>query len=184
VVSAALVFWNPETVRKGWEGSAAAQPREEAARLFANCLTAWGEAHVGDDVDWGRLADLAGRIVEHASPSAAPIFAGWRTLPVPESDRAAALHHLNGLRELRMARHGAAVVAHGLAMPDVVRHRTPVMADIFGWGQGDVPEDVPARWDEAEALTDGATNVDYSLLDDGEAEELVALCAAASGSVR
>src|SRR5215203_3481414 len=111
VVAAALVFFNPTVIEGAWEGSRAVMPRAAAAELFAGCLVSWADAHLGDDVDWARLAELAGRVVDAASVAGAPVFAGWRRMPVPAGPKAAALHQLNGLRELRMARHGAAVTA-------------------------------------------------------------------------
>ena len=108
-----------------------------AVELFAGCLVTWAEAHLGDDVDWPRLAELAGKVVDGASVAGAPVFAGWRALPVPENPKAAALHQLNALRELRMARHGAAVTALGLDVGATVCHATPGMAAIFGWDGSD-----------------------------------------------
>ena len=42
---------------------------------------------------------------------------------------------------------------------------------------------MPALWDEAEALTNQATDHDYSALSAEEAEELAALCKAAATAV-
>lgn len=183
VVAAAFVFFNPEVVRSSWEGSRAVMPRAAAAELFASCLVTWAEAHLGDDVDWARLAELAGKIVASASVAGAPVFAGWRALPVPAEPKAAALHQLNALRELRAARHGAAVTALGLDVGAVVCHASPGMAAIFGWDGTEIAPDLPAQWDEAEALTNRATDRDYAVLDAAEAEELVALCDAATAAV-
>ena len=182
VVTAALVFFSPSVVAAAWEGSRGVLPRREAAELFAGCLVSWADAHLGDDVDWFRLAELAGRIVDAASVAGAPVFAGWRDLPVPTEPKAAALHQLNALRELRMARHGAAVTALGLDVAQAVVHASPGLAGIFGWAEVEVGEDVPPRWDQAEVLTNQATERDYAVLGD-DAGEFVALCAAASASV-
>jgi len=182
VVTAAFVFFHPETVRAYWDGSADVMPRLDAARLFADCLVTWAAGHLGDDVDWPRLAELAGRIIATAPIAGAPVVAGWKDLAVPEDPKAAALHHLNGLRELRMARHGAAVLAVGLDVGDAVRHRSPAMVPIFGYEGLEVSPDVPALWDEAEALTNRATAVDYACLDEGEGAEFTELCAAATAS--
>jgi NAD(P)-dependent dehydrogenase (short-subunit alcohol dehydrogenase family) len=183
VVAAALVFFNPSVVEGAWEGSRDVMSRSAAAELFAGCLVTWAGEHLGDDVDWARLAELAGKIVNSASVGGAPVFAGWRALPVPTDPKAAALHQLNALRELRMARHGAAVTALGLDIGAVVCHASPHMAGIFGWEGTEIGQDVPAKWDEAEALTNHATDHDYAVLDSAEAEEFVALCAAANAAV-
>ncbi len=183
VVAAALVFFHPGVVRRAWEGSREVMGRKAAAELFAGCLATWSDAHLGDDVDWSRLAELAGTIVENASIAGAPLFAGWRELAVPTSPEAAAAHQLNALRELRGARHGSAVTALGLDPGAAVVHAAPGMAGTFGWEGTAVGPEVPALWDEAEALTNRATNHDYAVLPAAEAEEFVALCDAAMDAV-
>ena len=183
VVAAALVFFNPAVVEAAWEGSRDVMPRAAAAELFAGCLVTWADAHLGDDVDWARLAELAGKIVDTASIGGAPLFAGWKALPVPTDPKAAAVHQLNALRELRMARHGAAVTALGLDVGAVVCHASPGMAPIFGWDGTAIPDDLPAAWDEAEALTNRATEHDYAALSAEEADEFAALCEAAVAAV-
>lgn len=182
VVAASFVFFNPDVVRAAWDGSREVMSRAEAAALFAGCLATWAGEHLGDDVDWSRLAELAGKIAAAAPVAGAPVFAAWRALPVPSDPKAAALHQLNALRELRNARHGAAVTAVGLDVGDAVRHKSPHMAAIFGWAGTEVGPEVPGLWDEAEALTNRATAHDYAVLDEAEAEEFVALCAAASAT--
>jgi hypothetical protein len=183
VVADALVFFNPENVRAGWESSAGVMSRAEAAQAFADCGHSWGEAKLPDDLDCARLAELAGRVVSGASPDGAPIFAGWRSLPVPDSPKAAALHQCNALRELRMARHGEAILSAGIAPADAVKHRTPQMTAIFGWdGELADPEGVAARWNEAEAATDRAMAAALDVLADDERAELVELLNRANGS--
>jgi hypothetical protein len=183
VVAASITFFNPDTVRAGWEGSADVMSRADAAAVFAGCARTWADGHLADDVDWATLAELTDKVVGNASPAGAPVFAGWRELEVPTDPKHRAVHQLNALRELRMARHASAVVASGIDVGDAVRHRTPQMVGIFGWADQPVAEDVPARWEEAEALTNRATAGDYAVLDDAEAEQFVALCQAASSAV-
>ena len=183
VVAASFVFFNPSVVEAAWEGSRRVMSRAAAAELFAGCLVTWADAHLDDDVDWARLAELAGRIVDNASVGGAPVFAGWRALPVPGDAKAAALHQMNALRELRMARHGAAVTALGLEIGAVVCHASPGMAPIFGWEGTEIGPEVPALWDQAEAMTNQATERDYAALSAEEAEEFVSLCEAAATAV-
>ena len=61
VVAAAFFFFNPETVRSAWDASAKVLPRHEAAAAFAECGYEWGRSHFPDDLDAGRLAELAGQ---------------------------------------------------------------------------------------------------------------------------
>jgi len=183
IVTAALGFFHPDTVARSWTNGRTVVPLPEAAHAFAGCGERWADAHLGDDVDWARLRDLASAVIASASVIGAPLFAGWRAMPVPADPKQAAHHQLNVLRELRLARHVAAVVAVGLDPGDAVRHRSPHMLAIFGWEPAELGPGTVARWDEAEALTDRATAHDYGVLSDGEAAELVDLCGAASASV-
>lgn len=181
IVTAALVFFHPDVVRNAWEASRPVMPRDAAAALFASCLVDWAAAHLDGDIDWDRLTELAGRITGSASIAGAPMFAGWRVLPVPDDPTAAALHQLNLLRELRMSRHGAAVMAVALDPGEAVRQASS-MAAIFGW-EGEARPETAALLAEAEALTNRATAGDYAVLTDAEGEELVALCDAAKAAV-
>jgi hypothetical protein len=184
IVTAALVFFKPEVVATNWASSGAVMARRKAAEVFAGCAGTWADGHLGDDVDWARLAELAGRVVDAASPKAAPIFAGWRSLPVPSDPKHAAVHQLNGLRELRMSRHAAAIVACGVDPGEAVRHNQPHMAFFFGWTE-DTPiaTELAARWNQAEAMTNYASDADYAVLSDSEAAEFVTLCTAATAAV-
>jgi hypothetical protein len=178
VVAAALVFFNPDVVRTNWESSAAVKPRDEAARDWAGCCAAWADAHVPDDYDGARLTELAGRVVSSASPAAAPVFAGWRALPEPEDPRQLLIHRFNALRELRMARHGAAVVAHGVSVADAVRYKSPHMAGLFGWDGGVTDTAaVEAPWKAAEAATNKAVGQDLACLNAAERAAFVELSA-------
>jgi hypothetical protein len=183
VVTAALVFFSPDTVRAGWDGSADVMPRLDAAKALADCGARWADEHLADGVDWARLAELAGRVVAGASPAVAPIFAGWRRLPVPADPKQAAWHQLNALRELRMPRHGAAVLAAGLDVADAVRHHQPYMVGVYGWSEAPLADDVAERWDEAERLTNRASAHDYAVLDDDDAADFARLCEAAMAAI-
>ena len=180
VVTAAFVWFEPVMIRSNWEAGTAACPPDRAAVAWSEAAHAWGETHLPDDVDAARLAELAGRVVDAASLGGAPLFAGWRRLPLPEEPKALALHHLNGLRELRGALHAGAALAAGLRPFEALLVKTPHMASLFGWGEPypDV-SGLTEQWQQAEEGTNRALAPAYSALDDSERDELVALVAAA-----
>jgi hypothetical protein len=186
VVVAALVFFEPATVVEAWERSAPVMARRRAAEEFAAVGHRWAEAKLPDAAVAARIAELTGRMVAAASVSAAPLFAGWRTLDEPSADRpeALALHRVNALRELRGALHGAAVITHGIDPHAAVARRTPYMLDIFGWKEPH-PDKSTVRepWDEAQALTDRGMAPAYECLTDAERDELVELLAATQAAV-
>lgn len=180
VVAAAFVFFNPDTIRTGWDSCREVMSRAEAAAAFAACGHDWARRSFPDELDCGRLADLAGEVVDGASPAVAPVFAGWRALPTPDDAKAAALHHLNALRELRFAFHGAATVVHGLDPREAMAVRSPAMAPLFGWTEA-LPEadSAEARWHAAEAATDACMARVLAVLGPEERQELATLCEAA-----
>ncbi len=179
VVAAAFVFWNPDHVRSLWESGRAVQPPAEAAGEWVRLCGAWGEANLLDLDGLERLIELCAKVTDAASPSAAPLFAGWRALEGPSADRpkARAQYLLNGLRELRGALHGAAVLTSGLTGREAVGFRAAHMAPIFGWDPEALPDaaDVEGRWKQAEAGTDVAFGLALSALDDGELADFVEL---------
>lgn len=176
VAAAAMVFFAPELVRDAWERAANVMPRAQAAREWASCGHVYAVEHLESSGDDERLATLLSRVVDGASASAAPLFAGFRLLGLPQDPKARVLHQLNALRELRGALHGAAVLTVGLSPLEAIAVRTPDMAALFGW-PGDVPDAAPLRdrWALAEARTDRMLGRHFTALDDEERGELVGL---------
>lgn len=171
VVTAAFAFFEPSMIRSQWELGCQTLPPAEAAREFAQCLANWTAAKVPDDFDTTRLAELAGRVVESASPALAPLFAGWRANITSPGGPSAATFAMNALRELRAACHAAAVVTSGLTMQQAVSHRTPFMSALFGWGDPLDTTDLAPEWDKAEAATNRALAPAFEVLTDSERKE-------------
>lgn len=176
VACAAFVFFNPETVREAWTSSAAAISPTQAALEFARCCHEWAERKIPDGLELGRLSELCGKIIDGANPAGAPLFAGWRDLPEPSSEKALALHRLNAIRELRGAMHGAAILSVGLTPVVAVAVKTPFMLPIFGWSDTpDVTEDDKARWERAEDATNSMMAPHFAALGEAELDEFVGL---------
>jgi hypothetical protein len=174
VVTAALVFFAPDHVRAAWDRSASVMPRREAAESWAEQAHQWARTHLADDVNWTWLSGTLERVVDGASVAAAPVFAGWRTLPRPRDDKALALHHLNGLRELRGALHGAAVLTVGLEPLAAISVLAPNMLKVMGWAEAALdPEPWRERWQLAEARTDRMFGRHLSVLEAHELDQLV-----------
>jgi hypothetical protein len=176
VVAAAFCFFEPGLVRTMWEQGKAAMTPAEGALRFAECGHAWAEDNVPDRVHADRLGELAGRVARHARPACAPVFAGFRALPVPEAPKAHALHQMNALRELRFGLHAAAVISRGITPHQAVSVRSPHMAPLFGWNEPTADaEAVKDTWQEAEEATNVAIAHAYEALDTSERAELVEL---------
>ncbi|HEX5095262.1 MAG TPA: hypothetical protein VFX21_04585 [Acidimicrobiia bacterium] len=176
VATAALVFFEPAAVSAAWVRSGSLMSRAEAAATWADAMHHWARAHFADDVDWARVAELAGEIVRAAPVAGAPLFAGWRVLPEPGDAKALAMHRMNALRELRGALHEAAILTVGLTPLEAIAVRSPRMASVFGWTEA-LPDTAPLldRWQLAESRTDRMIGRHYRALTESAREEFVTL---------
>jgi hypothetical protein len=184
IVVACFGYFEPTMIRTNWEAGTKVLGPRRAAEEFAACGHRFAERRFPDDLDVTRLADLAGRVVESASAAGAPLFAGWRRLPVAGAPKARALHHLNALRELRGGLHIGAVRAAGLRPLDAVLVKAPVMAGLYGWPEP--YDDVSAlgdTWQHAEDGTNRAMADAFSVLDARERAELCHLVGAVHAAV-
>jgi len=179
VVTAAFVYFEPESVRSGWELAGTVMSREQAASEFAECCDQWGRDHLSDGPDYERAAELIGKVVNDASPAGAPLFAAWRALDEPDDEKALVIHRLNGLRELRGGLHAGAILAAGFHPLEAVMLSTPYMAGIFGWPEPHPDSSVlQIAWDTAEESTNVAFGRALAALTADEQAELLALCEA------
>lgn len=178
VVASAFFFFEPEGLAGVWDSAAARVRPRQAAHAFAASAHAWAAAHLGrsSDADLGRLAELAGRVSANADAAGAPLFAGWRALPEPEEPAGLALHRLNALRELRGARHEAAVTVVGLTPLEAMVANGADHLELFGWRGIEIdPAPLRERMAEAERLTDVLAAVPLEVLTPEERGELVSL---------
>ncbi|MGH3343933.1 MAG: SCO6745 family protein [Carbonactinosporaceae bacterium] len=183
VVAAVTAFFPPDLVRGSWEAARDVLAPDEAVRRYAEACHAWGRSQLHGHAGAARLAELLERVARAADPVGAPLFAGWRAVPVPDDPPARAVHHAFLLREHRGGLHALAVLASGL---------TPLEATVAGPGGGAEaaahrwPEPYPAagaelrdRHARAERLTDRLAAPAYAVLDEDEGPELVQLARAA-----
>jgi hypothetical protein len=184
VVTAAFVWFEPGAMRQRWEAATAVVPAAELGQVWAACAQRWGQRTLPADESTARMAALAGKIVDGADVAAAPLFAGWRELPRPSTPGALAVHHLNGLRELRGALHAGAVLSAGLRPLEAMVFGQPEMIETFGW-TGPRPEvgHLRVRWEAAEEATNVAAAAAYAVLDPGEREEFVDLVTRAATAI-
>ncbi|HWG98250.1 MAG TPA: hypothetical protein VNV66_02755 [Pilimelia sp.] len=182
-VTAALGFIAPEAVNDGWEvARRISSPAEVAAHSLAECCR-WGEEHLTAFGAVRRLVELAERIVLSADPAGLPLFAAWRSMPIPRDGsgaRASVLLHL--LREHRCGAHLMAVRAAGLSALEAILAGPDGQpgAVAFGWQPPYPPLGPLVRrrlW--AEAVTDRIAGQAYAVLEPAERVELHGLLEAA-----
>jgi hypothetical protein len=189
VVVAAVGFFDPGYVRRSWEG-ARGLPVAEAVQRYAEVCHGFARRKLAGfpEADAGRLAELLARVVAAADPHGAPLFAGWRAVPLPEDAVARAVQLAHVLRELRGGLHLVAVLASGVSPLDSVLSGMSetypdgvANAKFFGWPEpfGELGADVLKRREEAERLTDVLTGPAFEVLTEAESAELTTLLNAA-----
>lgn len=175
VIAAAFMYFPLERVRTEWRAGREVMEPRAAAAAYAEACQDWGREHLGDVEDTGRLATLLQRVVDAADPAGAPVFAGWRTMPLPGDGPGAVAQLLQVLREFRGGMHGAAVLAAGLTpLEAVVAGGGEGNAEFFGW-ERPYPDAEPLRDRHRQALatTDRLAARPYAALDEAERRELV-----------
>ena len=178
VVAAAFAFFEPGHVRTQWELGTAVMPATRAGQEFAACAYAWAGQYVPDDLDVVRLGELAGRAAQGGRVACAPVFAEWRRLAVPEDPKAAVVHHMNSLRELRQQLHSACVLAHGVTPLEAVSVNSPAMAPLFGWADLADTDGSTEPMARAEEATNRALAHTFEALTGAERAEFVELAGA------
>lgn len=189
VVTSVAVFFPPQHVKESWDGGRRL-PTDEAVEMYAQACQAWGRRNLAAHPGIERIADLLEPVVENASSIGAPLFAGWRAVPLPKGDgpgRAAQLLHV--VRELRGGLHAAAVVAAGLdpleatlaadhlgtPLSDVATGE--MVARFFTWPEpyATPSQEAVERRQRVEERTDDLMIPAFSTLNEGESDELIGL---------
>jgi hypothetical protein len=187
-VAAALGFIAPEAVTDGWESAAKMIPPARVAAWHLQELCRWGTAALTGFARRDRLGELAHRVVSAADASALPLFAAWRSMPLPDDEPGALIAvWLHLLREHRAAANVVAVRAAGLSPLEAIiagpDGETGAVA--FGW-QPPYPPVGPLlrRFAWSESVTDAIAGQAYRSLDREERIELIGLLESLCGTVR
>lgn len=178
VISAAFGFFEPSLVRKMWELGVAVEGAAAAATRYGAACAHHGRVRLDGFYGATRVADLAGRVAAGADVTALPLFAGWRSQPLPDDAAGRAYFLMHVLRELRGSAHLLAVVATGLG-PRAAVFTTggEDVANLRGW-TGPYDDLAGVTKQAAEALTDEILTRLYSeVLSEEEAAELAGLVA-------
>jgi hypothetical protein len=187
VVLAACVFFPADHVRESWEGGRSL-PAEKAAAMYAGACQDWGRRRLGSFDGAARLAELLERVVANADVLGAPLFAGWRAVPLPDDPPGRAAQLLHVAREFRGGKHAVATLACGIdpLMSSLASTRLGApsgrsaghdLARFLMWPEP-YPEpgeaDVAARR-RAEEMTDALVAPAFGVLSDTESDELIDL---------
>ncbi|SEL68309.1 SCO6745 family protein [Nonomuraea pusilla] len=187
VVTSVAVFFPPAHVEESWNGGRKL-PVERAVELYAGACHAWGRRRLGGQDGCARIAELLEKVVAHAQVFGAPLFAGWRAVPLPSDPAARATQLMHVVRELRGGLHANAVLAAGLHPLEAVlaaeHDGTPFghatgeqIARFFTWPgpYAEPSAETVARRAEVEETTDDLMAQPFSALTDSESDELIRL---------
>jgi hypothetical protein len=177
-IAAALGFIAPDSVRGGLETAAKVGQAAVAEHRLGECCR-WGMERLSGVPRLPRLVDLAEQGVLAADATAMPLFAAWRSMPLPddrEPARAATLMHL--LSEYRAGAWLLAIRACGLSPMEALAAGPQGAEEVvaYGW-QPPYPAPGPLmrRYAYAEALANRIAGGAYLRLSGPERRELVGL---------
>ena len=186
VVTSAAVFFPAAHVEESWYGGRKLSV-ERAVESYTEACHEWGRRRLGDFDGCARLAELLEPVVAQAPVAGAPLFAGWRAVPLPDDAPARATQLMHVVRELRGGLHANAVIAagmHPLEATLAADHDAPfghtsgeAMAQFFNWPepyQKPGPE-VVAKRAAVEDTTDDLLASVFSVLNNDESDELIEL---------
>ena len=182
-VVGAASFWEPSTMRSMVEAGRAATSPAAGAAIYTTICQEWGAEKLAGMEGVERLGEILEKVVESASPLGAPLFVGWRDMPLPaEAGPARTFQLAQVMRELRFSRHAVAIQAAGIGPLEAILSGPAGEwnAKMFGWPEPypDVADLVDAR-EAAEAVTDQLHAVDLDVLTDDERADLRNLAKAA-----
>ena len=163
VAIGALAFVAPDLVEQAWTGRPPGMSHAEVAEHYAGLVIGWGDAalSVFDPDRLDRLDVLGRRIIDAAPASLGALFAGWRSLPAPDTVFGRVALTTQVLREMRGAAHINAIISVGITPLDAILASTnapprtgPGYAEAMGFkGPFRDPAEVREQRLEAEAIT-------------------------------
>ena len=182
-VVGAAYFWEPDTMRTMVAQGRAAMSPADGAAVYTRICQEWGAERLAGMDGVERLGELLDKVVTTASPLGAPMFVGWRDMPLPaEAGPARTFQLAQVMRELRFSRHTIAIQASGLDPLEAILAGPAGdwNAKMFGWPEPypDVSGLAEVR-DAAESLTDQLHALDLDVLTDDELADLRTLAKAA-----
>lgn len=175
VVQSAFGYFNPELLTSMWTTGTETMPAREVAAMYWECAADFGRRKLADVEGLGEYCAAAEAILNATECDGLPLFAGIMSMPLAEDLPARAYQLMAVLRELRGSAHLAAIRAAGLTPREAHAFKRPEMLEMFGWTE-DFPigEDVEAKLDQAEKMTDAALECCYSTLDEAAEQAFIA----------
>jgi hypothetical protein len=178
IVCAVFQVFAPEVVSAMWTQGKEVGGVKKGVELYFEQIHAWGRDHLSGFAGNERIVELGQKVIRGTSVNGLPLFAGWKSVPLPSDAPAAAQQTLMTLRELRGSVHNACVTAVGLQpIESHLLNKGVEYAQMFGW-----PEPFPevkhlkGKREEAEEKTNArVAEIWAAALTPAEANELAEL---------
>lgn len=180
VVASVCGFFPESFVHKAWDEGCEVD-LSLAVEVYLQACQQWGRDFLGEFAEADRLAELAEKVVRGSQSIGAPIFAGWRVLPLADDPPARLAQLMTLLRELRGGLHLAAVLSTGMTPREAILSGPggTSNATFFGWTDTQIE---PGRFDfvtsaraEAERNTDRLMTSRWLVLSLSERAEFATL---------
>lgn len=171
VVSAAFGYFNPGMVAALWNGAKAIVSPRVAGSAYMEASGEHGRLKLSGVEGLDAFVTAAEKVLAATDLDGFSLFAGVAAEPRADDLPARAMQLLTVLREYRGSAHLVAVRAVGLNTKTAHFAKRPDDIAMFGWSAADSPvldDDVHAKMDAAEALTDALVTPAYAVLDDAE----------------
>jgi hypothetical protein len=175
-VGALFHFFPAEMTRACWQAARKRMPLRDIGLRYAGTCRAWGRARLGQWPRAERLAELLECIAGAASSTGLPLFAAWRSVPLPDDGPGRAVQLAHVLREHRGGHHAIAVQSSHLdpLLAVLARDNGEERARFLHWAEPFPPvtDEIRERRQAIEELTDDLAAPPYAVLDDAQAAEL------------
>jgi len=175
-LAAAFGYFNPAVSGGAWEkGKAKVSPRV-AGKAHLECCAEHGRAKLASIPGLGEFVAAADAVNNAADPDGLTLYAAIKAEPLVTDLPGRAMQLVTILREFRGSAHLLALRAMGLDSKTAHFVKRPNDVKMFGWSTDDTPhidDDVRARMDAAEDLTDKLVTPAYGVLDQAGREALV-----------
>ncbi|MCB0983226.1 MAG: hypothetical protein KDB06_01100, partial [Ilumatobacter sp.] len=164
---------NPAMIANLWNAAREKCSPRVAGAAYMECCAEHGRARFADVPDLESFVAAGEKVLAACEVEAFPLFAGTAAEPAAPDAAGRAMQILTILREYRGCAHLVALRAMGIPSKDAHFVKRPGDIRMFGWADDDAPtidDDLRARMDDAEALTDRMVVPAFAVLSDAERE--------------
>lgn len=181
-VSAVFAVFEPTGLSAMWDEGVAVRGAAGASEVYWQQAAEFGRKYLAGAEGLDRIAALGEKLIQAAPTSSAPLFAGWKAMPLADDAPARVLQVMFVLRELRAGLHFNALSLSGVSPIEAhMLNKGPRYAAMFGWPQPFADgADKNDRYAEVEEATNRRmVELVGAALESDEAAELARLSSAA-----